>query len=259
MSERCRRMLSFRSLAALSRGWGAVLITVVALSGCATRPITAITLSGVVRGDVTYSGVVPADVVQLTRGNQTYRVTPEMLLEPGDMLRTGHDAGAVVSYPGGARAYVYPNTQVRIGSIIDDFGKVFVKVKGVFKVKTSFVTAGSEGTQYWVNVAGRDDVKVVVVEDVVNLESSNDAWPAWRLQANQQAVFRGAARGVMSPADAAEIRRETDWVRSMDQRVPVKMSVNKTAVLVGVIAAGIAVGIFESGKSDPPPQRPYGR
>ena len=261
MPEPCRSMLSFRSLAALSRGWGAVLVTALALalSGCATQPITAITLSGVVRGDVAYSGAVPADVVQLTRGNQTYQVMPEMLLEPGDMLRTGHDTGAVVSYPGGARAYLYPNTQVRIGSIIDDFGKVFVKVKGVFKVKTSFVTAGSEGTQYWVNVGGRDDVKVVVVEDVVNVESANDAWPAWRLQANQQAVFRGAARGVMAPADAAEIRRETDWVRSMDQRVPIKMTVNKTAVLVGVIAAGIAVGIFESGKSDPPPQRPYGR
>ena len=258
MPERCRDMLSFRSLAALSRGWSAVLVAALALSGCATQPITAITLSGVVRGDVAYSGAVPADVVQLTRANQTYQVTPEMLLEPGDMLRTGHDTGAVVSYPGGARAYLYPNTQVRIGSIIDDFGRVFVKVKGVFKVKTSFVTAGSEGTQYWVNVGGRDEVKVVVVEDVVKLESSSDAWPAWRLQANQQAVFRGAARGVMSPADAAEIRRETDWVRSMDQRVPVKMTVNKTAVLVGVIAAGIAVGIFESGKSDPPP-RPYGR
>jgi hypothetical protein len=231
----------------------ALFAAALSLPGCVTQQLTVITLSGVVRGESRLSGSVPPEAMQLRRNGGVYEVVPEMPLQPGDELRTGPDTSAVVSYPGGARAYIYPGSQVRIGSIVDDIGKVFVKVKGVFKVRTNFVTAGSEGTQYWVNVGAGNEVKVVVVEDVVSLESATGAWPAQRLRANQQAVYRGASAGVMSAADPAEIRRETDWVRSMDQRVPVKMTVSKWTLVLIPIAAGLIMhDRSDSGSSSTP-------
>ena len=234
---------------------GALFGATCSLAGCVTQQIEVVNLSGVVRGNATFTQEIPHDAIQLTRGDKVYAVVPEMPLEVGDALRTGPDTSAVVSYPGGARVYIYPNTQVRIGSIIDDLGKVFVKVtkaQGVFKVKTKFVTAGSEGTEYWVDVRPRDEVRVVVVEDVVKLESTSGAWPSQRLSAGQQALFRGAAPGLVSAADPAEIRRETDWVRAMDQRVPVKKVVSKWALVLIPIAAAV---IFGSGPESPPAPR----
>lgn len=223
-----------------------------ALAGCVTQQITAITLSGVLRGNTSLVEKVPADAMQLTRNGKVYEVMSDMPLELGDALRTGPDTSAVISYPGGARVYIHPNTQVRIGSIIDDLGKVFVRVQGVFKVKTTFVTAGSEGTEYWVEVRARNEVKVVVVESVVKLESTNDAWTAQRLQANQQALFRGAAPGLISAADLAEIDREKDWVRLMDQRVPVKTVLSKW----GLVLIPIAIGeIFHNRSASTPAPR----
>ena len=207
------------------------------LAGCATQQFTAITLSGVVRGEQTaLTGTVPSDAAQIVRNGVSYHVSPGMAMEPGDALSTGPDAAAVLSYPGGARAYVYPNTRLRIGSIIDDIGKVFVKVKGAFDVKTRFVTAGSEGTQYWVDVKERDQVKIVVVEDAVSLASNAAAWPTRALRSGEQAALSGAAPPTLNAANPAEIRRETDWVRAMDRLVPVQTSISPWAIL-GIGAA----------------------
>jgi hypothetical protein len=235
----------------------ASLLSAAFLSGCATQNVTAITLSGVVRNEQTaLTGNIPPQVAQLVRNGTSYQFSPGVALQPGDALWTGPDAAAVISYPGGARAYVYPNTRVRIGSIIDDIGKVFVKVKGAFKVQTNFVTAGSEGTQYWVDVQALDQVKVVVVEGVVRLSSNAAIWPARALRGNEQAQISGANAPVQGPANAADIRRETDWVNRMDRLVPVPTSIS-TGALVGIGAAiGAAIIIHNSGSSR---QDPVGR
>ena len=229
------------------------------LAGCATTPeVTAITLSGVVRAEQTVlTGRVPGDAMHLVRNGAAYHVVPDMVIETGDTLSTGPDTAFVLSYPGGARAYVYPNSRVRIGSIFDDIGKVFVKVKGAFTVKTQFVTAGSEGTQYWVNVRERDEVKVVVVEDVVSLSSNTGAWMKRPLRANEQAVCRGPLPAVISAADPAEIQHETDWVRNMDRLVPVRTAVNPWAVLGVGAAILIPLILMNEGDHDRP-SRPAG-
>ena len=224
------------------------------LAGCATQEITVITLSGVVRGgEAVPNGLVPSEAMQLGRDGKVYQVSPDMPLQLGDALATGNDTSAVISYPGGARAYLRPNTQVRIGSIIDDLGKVFVKVKGKFAVKTKFVTAGSEGTQYWVDVVRPNLVKVVVVEDVVSLSSNTGAWAAQPLRAHQQALCRGNDPIAMSAADPGEIQREKDWVASMDRMVPVKMTMSPWVPLLVVIGAG-AILINDANRDAPPGQ-----
>ena len=234
----------------------AVLLGTAFLGGCATSQVTAITLSGVVRNEQTaLTGNIPAQVAQLVRNGTSYQFSPGVALQPGDALWTGPEGAAVISYPGGARAYIYPNTRVRIGSLIDDIGKVFVKVKGAFKVQTNFVTAGSEGTQYWVDVQALDQVKVVVVEDVVSLASNPAVWPTRRLRAGEQAVLSGANGPVQGPANPADIRRETDWVNRMDKLVPVPTSISPWAVIG--IGLGAAVLIHQSGsdRTSPAPQR----
>ena len=249
MSNRCSASRRFGSVVCLLRRWGragALVAAGLALSACATQEITVITLSGVVRGNTGLLGIVPVDAMRLTRNSVAHDVTPEMQLEPGDALRTGPDTGAVVSYPGGARAYIYPNTQVRIGSIIEDLGKVFVKVTGLFKVKTSFVTAGSEGTQYWVDVRPRNEVNVVVVEDVVKLESTTGAWPTRVVRAGEQAVLSGAGPATLYAADPADIQRETDWVRAMDRLIPVKTTLSPW-VIPAIIGIGVGAAIAGGG------------
>ena len=149
MHSRCKPFLpSLGRWLLLCALTGAVFV----LAGCAMQPVTAITLSGIVRGEQTaLSGQVLREAAQLVRNGASYQVSAGMVMQPGDALWTGPDTSVVISYPGGARAYVRPSTRVRIGSIINDIGKVFVKVKGVFRVQTEFVIAGSEGTQYWVD------------------------------------------------------------------------------------------------------------
>ena len=227
-----------------------------ALAGCATQPVTAITLSGVVRGEQTaLTGPVLRDAAQLVRNGASYQVSAGMVMQPGDALWTGPDTSVVISYPGGARAYLRPYTRVRIGSIIDDIGKVFVKVKGVFRVQTEFVTAGSESTQYWVDVKERQQVSVVVVEGVVSLASNAATWPARILRAGEQAVLSGAGAPTLYAASPADIRRETDWVNSMDRLVPVQTSISPAliGIGIGVIGIGVGSGIFKDSAGRPGP------
>ena len=239
----------------------ALIVSTFALPGCVTQPVTDITLSGLVRGEQTVlAGPVSRDAAQLVRNGASYLVSPGMVMQPGDALSTGPDTSVVISYPGGARAYVYPNTRVRIGSIIDDIGKVFVKVKGSFTVRTEFVTAGSEGTQYWVDVKARQQVNVVVVEGVVSLASNAAVWPARALRAGEQAVLSGARAPTLYAASSADIRRETDWVNAMDRMVPPPVGISPAliGVGIGVMGIGIGSGIFNdgAGKSGPAPRPP---
>lgn len=227
-----------------------------ALAGCANQPVTAITLSGIVRGEQTaLTGPVLREAAQLVRNGTSYQVSAGTVMQPGDALWTGTDTSVVISYPGGARAYVRPSTRVRIGSIINDIGKVFVKVKGVFRVQTEFVIAGSESTQYWVDVKERQQVNVVVVEGVVSLASSAATWPARTLRAGEQAVLSGASAPTLYAGSPADIRRETDWVNSMDRLVPAPAGISPAliGVGIGVIGIGIGSGILNDGGGKPGP------
>ena len=226
------------------------------LAGCATQPVTDITLSGLVRGEQTaLTGPVSRDAAQLHRNGASYPVSPGMVMRPGDALSTGPDTSVVISYPSGARAYLRPNTRVRIGSIINDIGKVFVKVKGAFTVRTEFVTAGSEGTQYWVDVNERQQVNVVVVEGVVSVASNAAIWPVRILRASEQAVLSGASAPTLYAASPADIRRETDWANAMDRLVPAPAGISPALIGVGIGAIGIGIGsgIFNDGAGKPGP------
>lgn len=211
------------------------------LAGCAHGPGgNRIVLAGVLQqGEVVAPERVAPDRLRVVRQGQPQALRRDMVLDKGDQLWTGADTHVVIDYPGGARAYVYPDSRMRIGSIIAEIGKVFVKVKGLFTVSTSFVTAGSEGTQYWVTVDADEQVKVVVVEDTVSLTSNANAWPRRSMRSGERAVLRGNGWPEMDTVPAADIQRETDGVKTMDRLLPVRAGISPWAVGAGVGAAAL--------------------
>ena len=230
----------------------------VVLTGCATQNVTQVTLSGMVIGGTPATGQVGPESLRLTRGASQQTAAPDTVLQPGDAIWTGPNTEAVISYPSGARAYLRPNTQVSIGSLFVEIGKVFVKVRGVFQVKTAFVTAASEGTEYWVEVQPAG-VRTVVAEGQVNFYSNAGAWSR-PLGPTEQAASRGAMLQMSGAANPAEIRQELEWVRRMDTQVPLK-TVAGTPALIGVGAAA-AAGLWwinkDKDRKDRPPPSPSG-
>jgi hypothetical protein len=228
-------------------------IAAAGLGGCAHGPGgNAVVLSGVVAaGRVVAPEAAPAERVRVVRNGHPLALEPDLVLEPGDQIWTGNDTNVVISYPGGARADVYPDSRMRIGSIIAEIGKVFVKVKGLFSVSTTFVTAGSEGTQYWVTVDANDRVNVVVVEDTVSLTSNTGAWRRRSMKPGERASMVGSGGPEMTLESAAEIERETDWVKRMDQLVPVRAGISPWAVGAGAAAVGIGWWLLQDDKKKP--------
>lgn len=197
---------------------------VLALAACAHAPgRDAIVLHGVIHGrEVVPPERIAAGQLRVLRNGAPLPLTRALALRPGDRLLTGADTYAMVVYPSGARAYVYPDSRMRIGSIVAEIGKVFVKVRGLFNVSTTFVTAGSEGTQYWVTVDSGDRVSVVTVQDSVKLSSNPGRWPPRSLRPGDRAAMLGDGGPQMSTATPDEIKRETDWVDTMDRLLPLR-------------------------------------
>ena len=101
----------------------------------------------------------------------------------------------------------------------------------------------------------RQQVSVVVVDGVVSLASNAATWPARTLRAGEQAVLSGAGAPTLYAASPADIRRETDWVNSMDRLVPAPAGISPALIGagIGVIGIGIGSGIFNDGAGKPGP------
>ncbi len=215
-------------------GW--LLLFCLGLSGCAS-----ITLNAVQDGRLVQGGTIAG--VELMRQGARLPAQDSMDLQSGDEIRTDPQTIAVLSFMDGARVFVQPATHLRIGSIDLDLGEVLVKVKGYFQVKTRYVTAGSEGTQYLVRVDPGDQIRVAVVEDSVGLVSRLQRWNRTILGPGQAARIDGEApprvdAKPMSSEEVEDIRRRID---DLDALVP--QPANAWPLLGGAMAIGIGIGI----------------
>lgn len=213
-----------------------LLLACLSLTGCAS-----LTLDIVRDGQLVASGDPPG--VDLARQGMLLRVTPGMALQAGDELRTDARSTAVVSFFSGARAYVQPNSQVQLGSLLVYLGEVLVKARGYFRVDTKYATAASEGTEYLVRVDPGERLQVTVAEDRVSLSSPNLAWPKKSLGVGQTARLSGPDLldiGLAAPGEVEAIRNRID---SLDQIVPSYAGIG-TALLVGaaITAGAVAIG-----------------
>ena len=168
-----------------------------------------------------------------------------MTLRPGDRIDTGPRADAVLRYASGTELVLRPNSGGRIGSLSDFVGEVFVKVKGIFSVDTTFVKAGARGTAYLVRTHAGGATSVVVVEGIVDVGSTTGAWPTVPLGAGTMALAHPRAPQPM-PANVDDLARTREWVERVERLVPAPSGVSRSALIGIGFAAAIAAAVLLS-------------
>jgi beta-lactam-binding protein with PASTA domain len=222
---------------------------VLGTAGCATGSFG--TLDSVLKGGRLASGAELAEV-SIQRPGASPRTEPGMPVKKGDRIVTGPDVRAVVSIVGGHELLLEPSTDVEIlnPSLFMRVGQAIVRtVQGVseaLKLKTTFVVAGVEGTQFEVKVDGGEFL-LSVVEGRVTLESPTGAWPP----ATYGAMQRGRVRGDspperMPPLQDQEAQAIRDKFRQVDavirRRVPRLVGMSAAAARAALQEAGLAPG-----------------
>jgi len=173
-------------------------------------------------------------------------------LRRGDFVETGPRAHAVIRYPSGTELLMRPSSGGRIGSLTEFFGEVFVKVKGLFSVDTTFVKAGARGTAYLVRTYAGGTAGITVVEGAVEVGSTTNAWPSVTIGAGTMTLAHPRAPQPM-PASLEELARTRDWVGRVEQLVPPPRGVS-TGVVVGAVAiAALIAAMAASSNHDRPP------
>jgi hypothetical protein len=199
----------------------AVIVALCALAGgCAqTGPL----LTRVVTEEPGEDGAyreVPGEAIpsglSITRNGRALVAQVPMELAPGDEVDAGANTTAVIHFPQGHEVYVLPHSRVRIGSIFAYFGELIVRAKGIFSVETEYVTAGVEGTEFWVKLEKDQDAEVGVVEGRVRLASKADQWPAVLVKENEAySLHADGPPRFEKERMAAEFRRKLRTIQAL--------------------------------------------
>jgi hypothetical protein len=213
-------------------------------------------LDGIVVDGSRRAGEREAGLAVVVRNGVREEAYAGMTLQPGDRIDTGPRADAVLRYTSGTELVLRPNSGGRIGSLSDFVGEVFVKVKGLFSVDTTFVKAGARGTAYLVRTHAGGATSVVVVEGVVDVGSTTGAWPTVPLGAGTMALAHPRAPQPM-PANVDDLARTRDWVERVERLVPPPGGVSRSALIAIGFAAAIAAAVLlsrnkGSDRGDPP-------
>ena len=194
-------------------------------------------------------------LVSVTHNGVRYDGWAGLELQRGDFIETGPRAHAVLRYRSGTEVLVRPNSGGRIGSLTEFFGEAFVKVRGLFSVDTSFVTAGARGTAYLVRTYAGGTTGVTVVDGVVEVGSPTNAWPSIAIGAGTMTLAHPRAPQPMA-ASLEELARTRDWVERVEQLVPPPRGVSTAGVVGAVAIAGVIAAILASGNHDRPHETP---
>jgi hypothetical protein len=126
--------------------------------------------------------------VRVLRGSESLIALDNLDLHTGDVIETPSGASAVLRYPEGHEVLLTPGTRVKLGSIFVFFGEIIVRARGFFRVETTVLTAGVEGTDFLVRAtdSGRA-VDVIVAEGAVVCKSTAaEGWAPVRVAAAEQ-------------------------------------------------------------------------
>jgi hypothetical protein len=190
-------------------------------------------------------------LVAVIRDGQRGDAYAGLELRRGDRIETGPRAHAVLRYPSGTEVLMRPNSGGRVGSLTDFVGEVFVKVRGLFSVDTTFVTAGARGTAYLVRTYSGGTTGVTVVDGVVEVGSTAGAWPSIAIGAGTTTLAYPRAP---QPAAASleELARTRDWVERVEQLAPPPRG-SSTAGVVGAVAiAALIAALVANSERDKP-------
>ena len=182
-------------------------------------------------------------------------------LRRGDFVETGPRAHAVIRYPSGTEVLMRPSSGGRIGSLTEFFGEVFVKVKGLFSVDTTFVKAGARGTAYLVRTYAGGTTGITVVEGAVEVGSTTGAWPSVTIGAGTATLAHPRAP-LPTAANLEDLAQTREWVARVEQLVPPPRGVSTGAVVGAVAIAALIAAMAASSSHDrdrPPPPPPEPR
>ena len=184
-------------------------------------------------------------LVTIERDGALQEGYPGFELRSGDRVETWPRAHAVIRYPSGTELLMRPSSSGRIGSLTDFVGEVFVKVRGIFSVDTTFVKAGARGTAYLVRTYAGGTTGVTVVEGVVEVGSTTGAWPSMAIGAGTMTLAHPRAPQPMA-ANLDELARTRDWVERVEQLVPAPRGSSQAGVVGAVVIAALIAGIVAS-------------
>jgi len=216
-------------------------------------------LDGIVVDGTRLAGAREGGWVVVIRDGVRQEAHAGMSLHVGDRVETGPRADAVLRYPSGTEVIMRPLSGGRIGSLTDVIGEVFVKVRGLFSVDTTFVRAGARGTSYLVRSFPGGATSIVVFEGAVEVDSTTGAWAPVLMGPGTMALAHPRAPQPM-PASTEELARTRDWVEHVASLEPQPGSgVSRTGVIAGVaVAAALAAILASRGHdSSPPADRPH--
>ncbi|HEY0859085.1 MAG TPA: FecR family protein [Albitalea sp.] len=231
--------------------WLGMALWAALVSGCGTpsRAPRAITLEGIVV-DGRLARPDESGLVRINRDGAWIDARVPTTLRPGDWVMTGHSAQALIRYPSGSEVYMRSNTRGRVGSFSELVGEVFVKIRGLFAVQTTFVEAGAEGTAYSVRATQSGDYAVVVFDGTVRLSSLANAWPALTLPAGTMGAGRPQVPPRTQPAPPEEFARTRAWVEPMERLLPPPRSSSSLGPALAVAALVAIVAASASGSDD---------
>ena len=214
-------------------------------------------LDGLVVDGTRRAGDREAGLAVVVRSGVREEAYVGMTLRPGDRIDTGPRVDAVLRYASGTELVLRPNSGGRIGSLSEFVGEVFVKVKGLFSVDTTFVKAGARGTAYLVRTHAGGTTSVIVIEGIVDVGSTTGAWPTVPLSAGTMTLAHPRGPQPM-PANVDDLTRTRDWVDRVERLVPPPGGVSRSTLIAIGFAAAIAAAILlnrnkGSDRGDPPP------
>lgn len=140
-----------------------------------------------------------------------------LILEREDEIETDVSTTVFLRFGGGTEVIVGPGTRVKISSLKVFFGQVYVKVVGLFEIETEYVTAGVEGTEYWLRVDRGDTANIVVIEGRVRLMSKLGRWPSVSIGQFQGATIVRDAPPQRRAVDPGEINAIIRWVNEVER------------------------------------------
>ena len=154
------------------------------------------------------------DGVSVIRRGQSIPVEVPMDLLAGDEIKVRAPAIATINFPEGHEVTLLPNTNVRLGSISIEVGKLIVRARGFFKVETEYWTAGVKGTEFSVSVAVDKSGSVAVAEGSISLTSRTGKWPETEVSENEVATMQRDG----PPSKTLKEKIEFDAIRQLLHR-----------------------------------------
>lgn len=165
--------------------------------------------------------------VQIIRRGKVLKTELDMKLKNGDEIKTDDYITAVVLCLSGAEVILDTKTHISLDTtnllIRAYVGKVFVK--GAWSVKTRYITAGVQGTEFLVDVSPESRVDVTVLEGSIQLQSMLRCWNSTYLRQSQKGVMFGLKYPFRLTVEKSLLDKINDWVRQIKKVLRRKLSV----------------------------------